>query len=272
MKQVYAPANGPEAHMLAHLLGQSGIQAHIHGEALQGAAGELPVGNVLQLLVADEDYERARHLLLEWERVSVVSDADSSSPRRFRLTGAVLVLGLGLVGGWALKSVFDMSRVSIAESTTEIDRNGDGRTDSTWFYRLGARHAYKGEFDHNHDGRIDTRTFYDDIGTPTEQDEDEDFNGSFETKDFFDNGVITRSEIDSNGNGVADVTRYYANGTLVRDEMTDEHLGTIVRVDTYAGLLLRSADLDLDRDGFLETRRTFDDFGEIVRTETLRRQ
>jgi hypothetical protein len=57
MKQVYAPANTAEAHMLAHLLEQAGVRAHVHGEALQGAVGESPAANLLQLLVADEDYD-----------------------------------------------------------------------------------------------------------------------------------------------------------------------------------------------------------------------
>ena len=49
MQEVYQPANAPEAHMLVHLLGEAGITAHIHGEALQGAVGELPAGNVIRL-------------------------------------------------------------------------------------------------------------------------------------------------------------------------------------------------------------------------------
>lgn len=272
MRQVYSPANAPEAHMLLHLLEQAGIGAHLHGEALQGAAGDLPVSDVLRILVADEDYDRARSLLLDWEKVEAPATLDNPPKHRFPTNIALIFLVLGLVGGWTLAGVVAQSHVSIGDHTREEDRNGDGRVDSTWYYRVGALHSYKGEFDHNHDGRIDVRTFYDETGTPTEQDEDEDFNGTFETKEFLVSGVLRRIEIDTDGNGLADVIQNYVHGVLVNEEITDERLGTVVRVNNYLHHRLASADIDLDRDGFRETRRTFDNFGEIIRTETLYRQ
>jgi hypothetical protein len=82
--------------MLAHVLEQAGIEAHIHGEALQSAAGSLPVSNMLGLLVADEAYDRARDLIKEWERAEAPRDPNASPSRNLstRRIGVVLLLCL----------------------------------------------------------------------------------------------------------------------------------------------------------------------------------
>lgn len=269
MRQVYSPGNAPEAHMLAHLLGQAGITAHIHGEALQLAAGELPVTGALQIMVADEDYEEARRLLLTWEKQEAAPE-EREKKRRFS-RGALGLVVLGVAIGWLTKSFLELSHFTITDHTTQEDRNGDGRPDSTWFYAPGSRHAFKGEFDHNHDGAVDNRVFYDATGTVVEADDDADFSGSFETKEYYHDGVIVRSEIDNDGDGRPDVKNFYVSGTPAWSETTDPRTGAVVRVDTYENLRLVSADLDLDRDGFRETRRYFDRFGEITRTERIAR-
>lgn len=127
MRQVYAPADAAEAHMLVHLLEQNGIQALIHGEALQGAVGELPAAGLLQLLVPDEEHDAAR--------------------------------------------------------------------------------------------------------------------------------------------GVPDLAVYFRHGMVAREEISDLNSRQIVRINYYRGPLLESAEIDADRDGFLETRQTFGRFGEVTNTE-----
>lgn len=270
MRQVYTPANAAEAHMLAHLLAQEDILAHVQGEQLQGASGELPVGNLVRLEVSDEDYDRARALLTKWEQAQTPPDPEAKPARKFPTVIALIFLVLGLGGGWVLKSVVDQNSMWTGD-VREEDRNEDGKVDSRWFYRPGGGHAYRGEFDHNHDGRIDIRTTYDAGGTVTEQDEDWNFDGVLETKVIMRAGVVARAERDTDNNGVVDSTSYYEHGALVRDEIMDSRYGSIVRINYYENGRLVRAEIDLNRDGFRETRRTFDPFGEVVGTETLRR-
>ena len=68
MKQAYHAANPVDAKLAVDLLASEGIQAHVQGNFLSGAAGELPVGELLRVWVADADLERAKALLAERER------------------------------------------------------------------------------------------------------------------------------------------------------------------------------------------------------------
>jgi hypothetical protein len=67
MQRVYQAANSIQAHMLVHVLEQSGLRAHIQGEYLQGGAGELPLGNLIGVAVADEDVAIALEVIRDWE-------------------------------------------------------------------------------------------------------------------------------------------------------------------------------------------------------------
>lgn len=66
MQRVYEPADLLEAEMLVGMLASEGIAAHVSGRHLVGAIGELPPGGLLALLVADEQTERARELILAY--------------------------------------------------------------------------------------------------------------------------------------------------------------------------------------------------------------
>src|SRR5690606_18757888 len=57
MKTLYQAANAVEAHMLADYLKQEGLSAHVLGEHLQGAVGELPAAGLVRLMIPDEQYE-----------------------------------------------------------------------------------------------------------------------------------------------------------------------------------------------------------------------
>lgn len=270
MKQVYSPANAPEAHMLKHQLEQAGIAAHVLGEALQGAAGELPAGNLIQLMVADEDFERARELVLAWERTTMPSDPVAAPGRRFRFVAALVFLSVGIVAGWSLKVAMDNSRFSVGDSRASLDRNGDGRDDVTWFYRLGSQIVHKAEYDSNFDGHVDMISHFDEVGTTTSEEWDGDYDGVFDGRGAYRAGVLSETESDTDGNGVPDVHSSYEDGLLKRQEVSDSRYGQVVRIDHFSPFQLERAEIDLDRDGFLETVRTFDRFGEIVSTETRR--
>ncbi|MEJ5207330.1 DUF2007 domain-containing protein [Denitratimonas sp. CY0512] len=66
MHVVYEPENLIEAHLLKGLLAQAGIAAHIRGEHLTGAMGELPALGLLAVMVVDEDADAARALIADW--------------------------------------------------------------------------------------------------------------------------------------------------------------------------------------------------------------
>ena len=69
MKRVYNAANHLQAHMVMHVLEQAGVHAHVQGEFLQSGAGQLPVGNLVGVVVDDEDVAIAREIIGDWERL-----------------------------------------------------------------------------------------------------------------------------------------------------------------------------------------------------------
>lgn len=265
MRHVFTAENLAEAHMIAHQLERAGIAAHVHGEALQGAVGELQAGS-LRVAVAEEDVERAEALLAQWK------DTPEEIARKIPKFPTVLVLScfaVGIIVGFAAKTAVDSSRISVLDSDVGYDRNGDGRDDETYFTRLGENFAHKLEADRNFNGRVDLIDHYDSLGVVVGEESDDDFDGVFETTFEFRHGWAVRSQIDSNHNGVADVTNYFEHGVPRRTTYFDEREGVMARVDYVGeGGFIERAEIDLDRDGFLETVRTFDRYGEITATET----
>jgi putative signal transducing protein len=69
MQRVFQAANHIQAHLVMHVLEQAGVHAHVQGEYLQSGAGELPVGNLVGVVVADEDVELAREIISDWEKL-----------------------------------------------------------------------------------------------------------------------------------------------------------------------------------------------------------
>lgn len=63
MQRIYEPQDLLEAELLLGMLASEGIVAHLTGEHLMGAIGELPVCGLLGLLVDDAQAERAQHLI-----------------------------------------------------------------------------------------------------------------------------------------------------------------------------------------------------------------
>lgn len=270
MRQVYAPANVAEAHMLVHMLGEHDILAHIHGEALLGGVGELPAGGLLQVMVAEEDFDAARRLILAWEK----TDTPSPTPKpALPFIAGLIVFALGLLGGWIVHAIGGRNAIPIDSGISEQDLNGDGEVDQTYFFRVGGGgYAYKVEVDRNFDGEVDLIQYFDNEGvSTTSYDADDNFDGAFETKAIFRNGNILRADIDSNRDGIVDLRAFYRDGILSREEILNPADQRLIRVNFYNNLLLARAEVDLDRDGFLETVRTIDATGEITSTETRTR-
>ncbi|MCP9338408.1 putative signal transducing protein [Stutzerimonas xanthomarina] len=66
MQRIYEPRDLLEAEMLRGMLVAEGIEVYLNGRHLIGAVGELPVAGLLGLMVADDEVERARQLIAEY--------------------------------------------------------------------------------------------------------------------------------------------------------------------------------------------------------------
>lgn len=63
MRRIHEPANLGEGELLVAMLGTEGIQAHLLGQHLLGALGELPASGLLAIGVDDDDALRAQALI-----------------------------------------------------------------------------------------------------------------------------------------------------------------------------------------------------------------
>lgn len=127
MKRIYQAANNIEAHMIVHLLDQAGIRAHVEGEHLQSGAGELPLGGLVAVSVADEDAEAARGIVLEWE--ARTAPADSAQPMQTKTSSQAPVLTFfigALLGGAIVWSVYN------GPGSARNAGCNDGKTEKPW--------------------------------------------------------------------------------------------------------------------------------------------
>ena len=83
--------------MIVNLLQTQGIPAEVEGEFLQGGVGELQAMNLVRVMVARDDYERARSAIAEWEDAAPKPEIRPETPDRSLGAGYGFVLGL-LVG------------------------------------------------------------------------------------------------------------------------------------------------------------------------------
>lgn len=65
MQIIYRAANIIDAHLVKGTLEQEGIHAFVSGEYLTGGVGQLPTFDLVSVMVADHDAERARAIALD---------------------------------------------------------------------------------------------------------------------------------------------------------------------------------------------------------------
>jgi hypothetical protein len=63
MQRVYEPQDLMEGELLLSMLASEGIEAHLTGQHLAGAVGELPACGLLGVLVEDEQAQSAQALI-----------------------------------------------------------------------------------------------------------------------------------------------------------------------------------------------------------------
>jgi predicted dehydrogenase len=76
MQAIYHANNEFTAQLVVDLLRSEGIDGRIHGAYLAGAAGDLPVGGLVRVMVADADAERASAIVARWDALPVPTDAE----------------------------------------------------------------------------------------------------------------------------------------------------------------------------------------------------
>jgi len=67
MRSVYTASNSIQAHLVKILLEGEGIHAHVSGDYLQGAMGELPVVGMMEVMVDESELQSAISIIQEWE-------------------------------------------------------------------------------------------------------------------------------------------------------------------------------------------------------------
>jgi hypothetical protein len=240
------------------LVQHAGVSAHVQGEHLQSGAGELPVGNLVAVAVADEDVAKAREVVREWEARIAAPDAAASEPKQSSGVshGIAFLVGAALSGGlvWAAYHGPDTSE--------GLDHSGDGKIDEKFFYD-GGRLA-RIETDRDFDGRVDLILVYDRHGDPLEYRSDDDFDGKLESVTHLRNGQPLKWQADWDGDGQPDVRSVYEHGVIGKTEYLDRASGRVVKTVTHRGGKAARAALDLDGDGGFERGYEFDEIDEPI--------
>lgn len=261
MKTVFEAANAVEAHMVRDLLRQEGIAAHIHGEHLQGAMGELPAAGLVRLVVDEADYPRGRAVIDAWETAQPKDIAPRPAPTRPRLLVTFIV-------GLALGSAVTWSFFRTAVTADGIDYNRDGVLEDRWFYSAGGL-PVRSELDRNGDGKVDHVTHFNRNGVPDTAESDDNFDGVFEVRWFYRNGSVETAEMDSDGDGYFDLRTRSRFGVAVSTEFLDPASGLPLRIEHYRGGRLFRAEVDTDRDGRLDLEQEYNGLGEVRATRRL---
>lgn len=275
MHTVYSAAHAVDAHMIANLLQQSGIDAQVFGEFLTGAAGELPPGALVRVVVPHlEQVEVAKRIIDEWETARPVSSPeehpattpfnpaaparDGRDAGRNRLWQGVLMFGLGAIFATAVTWLY--YRTPMTRTATDYD--GDGHPEERYLYRGDS--PVRSEYDRNGDRKTDVIYLYDQRGVAETSKNDDDFDGRFETEVTFRFGQPAGASTDRDGDGFVDEVTRFVSG--VGTEF--DYLGGESRRIVLKRLFIKPGDegdyalLDTDRDGLFDLRDDYDSIGE----------
>ncbi len=271
---IYRAANIADAHLIRQMLEAEGIHAFIQGEYLQGAVGELPANTEILVQVGNDDYAAARAVVEQWESADVEAIEDdaedapeyaASPPPARRGVSVFMVIGCLLSG--ALAGAATVWAVYNRPSDgTSIDYDGDGRAEERVFF-TGER-AERVESDRNRDGKADQIIRYGIDGTLDMIENDDDFDGGYETVTRFQHNQPQRWVVDDGLDRKIDYRGEYLMGVLFREEWLDTK-GNVIKSILYDDGLPVSGEFDSDGDGRLDTARRYDRRGEIVAGEPL---
>ena len=254
MKNVYDASNSLEAHMVLNLLEQAGISGRIDGEYLQGAAGELPPGRLVRVMVEESDVDDARSIIRDWDASQPAVEPRLQQKSSSGLTGFIA----GCITGGGFVAWLYNSPVTV----DGIDFNGDGRLDETYTYKDGRISSI--EIDRNLDGKVDAISSYDLSGLVKATSSDDDFDGTMETRYRYKNNLITHMESDTNNDGVIDNSTEFIYGMPATETLTGTGNNAPIKALHWEAGILKSAEYDSDGNGVFDIRYEYDMLREIA--------
>jgi len=253
MRSVYEASNALEAHMILNLLEQEGITGRVDGEYLPGGVGELQAINLVRVMVDEPDFERARQVIRDWEAIRVVEEETMARQRSGGIS--VFVFGLAIGGGlmfWAY---------NMPVTRHGIDINGDGVLDEKRVYRNNR--LIRTEVDRNFDGKADAVYYFDRRGLIKVAEHDDNFDGVYETRFKYTDGMKDLQESDLNQDGNTDFRASFKFGNLDEVVITGEGRDSRKKQQKFRMGKLVSAEYDSDGDGGFDTEYEYDYFEEV---------
>lgn len=83
--------------MILNLLECEGIKGRVDGEFLTGGVGELQAIGIVQVAVADQDYDSAKRIVAKWEEEHPLDEEGDAAPKQ--PISALLAFCFGAVFG-----------------------------------------------------------------------------------------------------------------------------------------------------------------------------
>lgn len=225
-----------DAYMTKNLLEASGVGADILDEATASTAPYLLASSGIRVTVADEDALAAREIL--------GLPAEPEAP--VRTSGgipwlAVLIAGIALV---TLISYARQDRHPAEPERVDEDRNGDRKSD--------------------------LRTTYDDSNRPLLTLVDDNFDGRWDTRIEYENGIESKATSDPDRDGTFDSVMSFKQGVPATELVTPGGVGNPLFRKVFKNGVLESRWEDADRDGAWDQRIDFDAMGRELRRTSLK--
>jgi hypothetical protein len=217
-----------EAYLCRNLLAESGIESDVLDEATAATAPYLLASSGIRLAVADEDADRA------CETLGVPRSEPAAPPRRGGLPAWIAII----VGAAAIS-------VLIAGMKQSPGNHGPDRQD----------------FDRNGDGRPDLRVVADADERTTERWLDQNFDGRWDVQEHWANGQPAVIEQDVDFDGSYDRRGEYRQGVLMTETITPGRTGNPLSRLEYKNGVLTAAWSDPERDGKWNERVEYDPMG-----------
>ncbi len=273
MTPIYQAASITDAHLLKQLLEQQGIAAHIAGEYLQGAVGELPANTPITLMVADDDAIRARNVVDDWvqsapaeDGVAIEHDQQLSAMSSARKSHSIFSMLAMLMFGGVIGAGLSWVALRTPHRETVVDYDGDGVFDEHRFYAGDL--IKRAEIDRNHDGKPDEVEYFDSRGQFDYVETDDDFDGRREVIHRYAHRLHSETTIDADFDGHPDARVEYLMGVVFRQEFFNK-TGHVVKRVMYEKDLPKSDEFDSDGDGKLDVSRRYGAYAEIVSSEPI---
>ncbi|GAA6143242.1 DUF2007 domain-containing protein [Hydrogenophaga sp. 5NK40-0174] len=249
MQIVYQAANSLEAHVVKDVLRQQGISSVVLGEHLQGAMGELPAANLVRVEVDDQEVDRARELISEWEAASPQDDGSSLQSRNASAGRSGSWLSLGLACGLGIAVGLVLPFPDTTHSSVAIHSNGLPEVQWTYDHR-GEPVRY--QQDRNRDGKVDVDVQYANGGADATELFDNDFDGVFETTSSIEAHRPVLTAVDTNGDKVVDMEMQFVHGVMHSMRYLDQQTGHPYRVEYFQLDKLIRTELDHEADGTID--------------------